>query len=199
MLLYFNLLNVIVSFLSTAYLFTFTLTQVVDVFLWLDEREFGLSTCSDTNLVVSKYIIPVVIFSQHFVQCCFPSDKLQTYRFPIALAHLVPIAGMMYQFQCSTLVPTSHGMSICWGGHIAETYQILIHSGLVAVVFLALMPSIVAMTHVATLAAVMTFLVATESTLALGSKWCSYCLVYSLVYLLAPYWAPRPVPRTKNA
>ena len=181
-----------------AYLFTFTLTQVVDVFLWLDEGKVGLSSCSDTNLVISKYIIPMVVFSQHFVQCCFPSDKLKDYRFPIAMAHLLPILGMMYQFQCSTLVPTSQGMSICWGGHIAETYQILIHTGIVAVVFLAMMPAVVAWTHVLTLAAVMTLLITTENTLALGSKWCSYCLVYSVVYLLAPYWAPRPAMKEKK-
>jgi hypothetical protein len=181
-----------------AYLFTFTLTQVVDVFLWLDEGKVGLSSCSDTNLVISKYIIPMVVFSQHFVQCCFPSDKLKDYRFPIAMAHLLPILGMMYQFQCSSLVPTSQGMSICWGGHIAETYQILIHTGIVAVVFLAMMPAVVAWTHVLTLAAVMTLLITTENTLALGSKWCSYCLVYSVVYLLAPYWAPRPAMKEKK-
>lgn len=158
----------------------------------------GLSSCSDTNLVISKYIIPMVVFSQHFVQCCFPSDKLKDYRFPIAMAHLLPILGMMYQFQCSSLVPTSQGMSICWGGHIAETYQILIHTGIVAVVFLAMMPAVVAWTHVLTLAAVMTLLITTENTLALGSKWCSYCLVYSVVYLLAPYWAPRPAMKEKK-
>ena len=177
-----------------AYLFTFTLTQVVDVFLWLDEGKVGLATCSDTNLVISKYIIPMVVFSQHFVQCCFPSEKLQEYRFPLAMAHLLPILGMMYQFQCSTLVPTSQGLSICWGGHIAETYQILIHTGIVAVVFAALMPSMVAVMHIVTLGCVMTLLITTENTLALGSKWCSYCLVY----LLAPYWAPRPPVKGKR-
>jgi hypothetical protein len=183
---------------SAAYLFTFTLTQVVDVFLWLDEGKVGLSSCSDTNFVISKYIIPMVVFTQHFVQCYFPSDKLQDYRFPIAVAHLLPILGMMYQFQCSNLVETSHGMSICWGGHIAETYQILIHTGIVAAVFVAMMPSVVALAHVATLGAVMTFLFKTENTLALGSKWCSYCLIYSFVYLAAPYWAPRPALKGKK-
>ena len=171
----------------------------MDVFLWLDEGKVGLSTCSDTNLVISKYIIPAVVFSQHFVQCCYPSAKLQDHRFLLAMAHLLPILGMMYQFQCSNLVETSSGMSICWGGHIAEMYQILIHSGIVAVVFAALMPAAVAIAHILTLASVMTFLIVTESTLALGSKWCSYCLVYSFVYLAAPYWAPRPSDKFKSA
>ena len=158
----------------------------------------GLSTCSETNFVISKFIIPTVVFSQHFVQCQFPSDKLKSFRIPIAMAHLLPILGMMYQFQCSSLVPTKDGMSICWGGHIAETYQILIHSGIVAVVFALLMPLSVAIGHCVTLGGVMTFLLVTENTLALGSKWCSYCLIYSVVYLLAPYWAPRPHPQKKS-
>lgn len=34
---------------GAAYLFTFTLTQIVDVGLWLDEGSVGLSTCSNVN------------------------------------------------------------------------------------------------------------------------------------------------------
>jgi len=32
------------------------------------------------------------------------------------------------------------------------------------------------------------FLYATERTLALGSKWCTYCLFYSAIFLAAPLW-----------
>ena len=34
---------------GAAYLFTFTLTQLVDIGLWLDEGRVGLSTCSNVN------------------------------------------------------------------------------------------------------------------------------------------------------
>jgi hypothetical protein len=64
----------------------------------------GLKTCSATNLTVSKYIIPMVVFSQHAVQCYYPSQTLSNYRTFIAALHLLPILGMMYQFECSTLV-----------------------------------------------------------------------------------------------
>ena len=69
-------------------------------------------------------------------------------------------------------------------------YQILIHSGIVAIVFALLMPLRVSIVHILVLAGVMTTLYVTENTLALGSKWCSYCLIYSVVYIVDPYWAP---------
>jgi hypothetical protein len=179
------------------YLLTFTFTQLIDFMLWIEEGRVGLAQCSSTNLGISKYVIPMVVFSQHCVQCYYPSKKLEKYRTFIAFLHLLPILGMMYQFGCSTIVNTIHGPSLCWGSVIAEMYQILIHSGIVAFVFLLLMPLRVALLHVAVLAFVMTLLYSTEGTLALGSKWCSYCLVYSIMYILDPYWAPAPKGKTK--
>lgn len=35
---------------------------------------------------------------------------------------------------------------------------------------------------------VITLLWSTEGTLALGSKWCTYCLIYSFIFLAAPFW-----------
>ena len=69
-------------------------------------------------------------------------------------------------------------------------WQILVHSGIVAAVFALLMPLRVGLVHIAVLAGVMGTLYVSENTLALGSKWCSYCLIYSVVYILDPYWAP---------
>ena len=42
---------------------------------------------------------------------------------------------------------------------------------------------------------VITILWTTEGTLALGSKWCTYCLIYSILFLAAPLWDSR---RWKN-
>lgn len=78
---------------SAVYLLTFTFTQVVDVVLWMDEDTFGLSTCSETNLVTSKYVIPMVVFSQHAVQCYYPSEYLKNHRLVLALLHLLPVLG----------------------------------------------------------------------------------------------------------
>ena len=38
---------------------------------------------------------------------------------------------------------------------------------------------------------VITILWTTEGTLALGSKWCTYCLIYSILFLAAPLWDVR--------
>jgi hypothetical protein len=175
---------------ASAYLFTFTLTQLVDFALWMEEGRVGLASCSAPNHTISKYIIPCVVFSQHCVQCFYPSKKLSKFRAIIAALHLLPILGMMYQFECSSIVKTIHGSSLCWGSVTAEMYQILIHSGIVAFVFLLLMPLRVGIIHVVVLAFVMSLLYTTEGTLALGSKWCSYCLIYSIMYIVDPYWAP---------
>ena len=48
--------------------------------------------------------------------------------------------------------------------------------------FYLLMPTKVALAHTATFWSVVSALWVTEGTLALGSKWCTYCLVFSAVY-----------------
>lgn len=56
---------------ASAYLFTFTLTQVVDVFLWLDEGKVGLSTCSDLNYgtpCIPYYFCAVLLNFPHCMQ-----------------------------------------------------------------------------------------------------------------------------------
>lgn len=64
----------------------------------------------------------------------------------------------------------------------------MIHVGFVMLVFAVLMPLRVGIVHNLVLGSVMTFLYHHDGTLALGSKWCSYCLVYSVAYLSSPYW-----------
>ena len=65
------------------YLFTFTLTQLTDIILWTlnESGDEGLKACvpyqlqfgsvpseQKVNFYVSKFIIPLVIFSQHAMQ-----------------------------------------------------------------------------------------------------------------------------------
>lgn len=50
------------------------------------------------------------------------------------------------------------------------------------------MPKRVAIAHLLTLLAVVLTLALTERTIILGSKWCTYCLIYSVVYLTDPWW-----------
>ena len=46
---------------------------------------------------------------------------------------------------------------------------------------------------------VITFLWSTEGTLALGSKWCTYCTIYAAVFLSEPFWARSPKTHAQGA
>lgn len=88
---------------------------------------------------------------------------------------------------------TPNGISLCWGGYIAETSHIIFHVAFVMLVFYTLMPLRVGLVHNLVLGGVITFLYYHDGTLALGSKWCSYCLIYSVAYLSSPYWISKTV------
>ena len=195
------------------YLVTFTFTQLIDIALWLQHAQVpgGLRACAGlkeqltrfppdeqwTQYVVSKFAIPLVVFSQHAMQLTYPSEVLKNHRGKYILTHALPLVGMCFQFACSDIVmakyPTAHE-TVRWGGHSAETWQVLCVSGLVAFDFWLLIDEFsVMLVHVLALASVMSFLWATEGTLALGSKWCTYCLIYSFVYVSEPLWGPPAV------
>ena len=191
--------------------------QLADIVLWADHASVHISRCSPVNYYVSKYAIPFIVFLQHLVQNLYPSEFLKSWRVPIIAFCALPCIGMSYQFGCSTLVTPvltndvdsfritntisismpismSHGCqtTLCWGGLTAETWQILVHSGIVAMFFLLLMPFRVAFAHVGLFGCVISYLYMTEGTLALGSKWCTYCMVYGLFYVFEPLWMPEP-------
>jgi hypothetical protein len=44
--------------------------------------------------------------------------------------------------------------------------------------------------HIVPLWCVMSTLILTEGTLMFGSKWCTYCLIYSVIYIAEPLWLP---------
>ena len=44
--------------------------------------------------------------------------------------------------------------------------------------------------HLIPLACVVSFLWITEGRMDFGSKWCTYCLIYSFVYVAEPLWYP---------
>ena len=64
-----------------AFLFTFTTTQLCDALLW-SQQSGGSSghldnapiECSTMNLMVSKYLVPPVVFFQPIVLSLYPSD-----------------------------------------------------------------------------------------------------------------------------
>ena len=189
------------------YLFTFTLTQLADIVLWgLNESyseglkacvpyqlQFGSAPGEQTmNFYVSKYVIPLIIFSQHAMQCTYPSKYYRKNRTLLTLFHLVPIGIMSFCFACTRITesnfPVSH-FTLFWGGDFTMWPYWLIqtgaclHSGLVAFVMYLLLPRKVSNVHNLVLFFVVLTLLVTEGRMDLGSKWCSYCLIYSFVYL----------------
>jgi len=200
------------------YLVTFTFTQLVDIALWYLHdytTPGGLKACVDfqtqfgrfpegdqsTNFVITKFILPVVVFSQHAMQSTYPSKRLSKpgERRNLILAHLIPVLGMSFAFACTTLYDGKFphaGPTLLWGGDFSHwpfaliQTAALLHSGVVAYVFWLLMRDDLSMllAHLLPLYAVITTLAVTEGTIMLGSKWCTYCLIYSVVYLTEPLW-----------
>jgi hypothetical protein len=205
------------------YLLTFTFTQLVDISLWwLHEEKIpgGLQACVPyqiqfgwapwdspqfPNFVISKFVLPLVVFSQHATQLMYPSDKMNgpNERRNLILLHLLPVVGMSFAFACTYLVPSFFPVeqpTLHWGGDFTMWPWAMIqvaaamHSGLVAYGFTLVMPFRVALVHIVPLVCVIATLAITEGTVELGSKWCTYCLIYSFVYIAEPLWCPVEYP-----
>lgn len=238
------------------YLVTFTFTQLVDIALWkihASTEPYGLRSCTGLqlqswrfpgtddpqffNFMISKFLLPAVVFSQHAMQCTYPSqlNNAPGQRKRMILKRLIPVAVMSFAFACTMLVPSPYDHShvesttgpkytaydgtqtLHWGGDFSHkqmmqyipgfvsfiepwisarmTWIVIqvaacAHSGLVAYDFTQVMPERVAFVHNLVLACVVGTLAATEGTIQLGSKWCTYCLVYSFVYVAEPLWMP---------
>jgi hypothetical protein len=153
--------------------------------------------------MLTKFVLPMVVFSQHATQCMYPSKALSgpNERRNLILAHLIPVVGMSFAFACSHTAqanfPAVH-QTLLWGGDfdawpfaMIQTAAFL-HSGIVMYVFWILMKEhpIILAVHLLPLWGVISTLWFTEGTLMFGSKWCTYCLIYSAVYICEPLWLP---------
>ena len=205
------------------YLLTFTFTQIIDGFLWymndqsILNSEQGLHACKSyqlqfgssptneneyMNFIVSKYFIPMIVFSQHATQLMYPSSKYKknpNAQHTIIYAHAIPCLIMSFCFGCTMLTSAnfpSGDETLFWGGDFSDYPFVVIqigatlHSGLVAFGFYYFcnMRGAVLYAHLIPLAGVVSFLWITEGRMDFGSKWCSYCLIYSLVYACEPLW-----------
>ena len=199
------------------YLVTYTFTQLVDIALWTlhDTSEGGLVGCPDlsmrfalasdianftdtqkSNLVLSKYIVPLVTLSQFVVQLHYPSERNWGWRKLMLFAHAIPCMMMAFTFACTDIMtsvfPEPHD-SLRWGGYSAQVVEVLAVVAVVTCDFWLTMPEkSVAFAHSFVFLSVVSTLYFTEGTLAVGSKWCTYCLIFSLVYLSDPLWGPGP-------
>jgi hypothetical protein len=203
------------------YLFTFTFTQLIDIALWYLNKNNtnGLQDCSEyqlqfinypkneqlSNYIISKYILPITIFLQHTIQCTYPNtDLLYRKKYILILLHLIPIFFMSLCFSCTILYPSYFPIdseTLIWGGNISGFSFIvnqifaLLHSGIVTIVFYIVMKNDkrVLLAHIIPLYMIILFLFITEGNLMLGSKWCWYCLIYSIIYIADPIWYKKKI------
>ena len=211
------------------YLFTFTLTQLVDIALWsLHETDgFALQACTDKqlalldfsmktdpqfwNYMISKLLVPIVVFTQNAVQCTYPRPG-HGIPWKLIAFQAAPCFLMMFAFACSKIgqasFPVPHD-TLAWGGEFykpgedfkfwANQLGALASSAWVIGIFIYFMPLRVCVVHIVVLAAVITTLAVTERRLDFGSKWCTYCLIYSIVYIAEPVWNPDNSSSKKKA
>ena len=87
--------------------------------------------------------------------------------------------------------PEPHS-TLRWGGTRTPALPILlVAAATIANFFVVVDDRIVLAVLVVPFLCVITILWTTEGTLALGSKWCTYCLIYSILFLAAPLWDTR--------
>jgi len=191
---------------------------VADTFLWYlnAQTDDGLEACKSyqlqfgsqptgaidlPNFLVSKYFIPLVVFSQHATQLMYPSNAFKGQRGTVIAAHAIPCAIMSFAFGCSTLVQARFpcgDKTLFWGGDFSDWPFALIQAGAIMHSSLVMfgfpyfcgMEGRVLWAHVIPLACVVSWLLVTEGRMDFGSKWCSYCLIYSVVYVAEPLWYP---------
>jgi hypothetical protein len=195
------------------YLLTYTLTQVVDVVLWSYDATRSLEACpgrrytfarapgagrDQVPFLVSKYGIPGVVLVQYAAQLAYPSDRHRRLRRCLLAVYAVGAVGMAYASACTVVAraefPRRHD-TLLWGDLEVYTPAVLAVVALTALNFYVCVepgePRVLA-ALLGPFACVVSFLYATERTLALGSKWCTYCLIFSLSYALDPLWGPGP-------
>ena len=95
------------------YLFTFTLTQVIDAVLWSLQYDRGLEACDGrrmsfavgapdgqlANLIVSKYAIPAVVIIQYAAQLAYPSERNPRLRRVMLLGYVAAGVVMCYTWE----------------------------------------------------------------------------------------------------
>jgi hypothetical protein len=195
-----------------AFLFTFTTTQLCDALLWSQQvggQQGHLDNspiqCTPLNLIVSKYIVPPVVFFQPIILSLYPSKAgigwcRNIYRGLVLLGCLV----LMVLYGCSTLwhaPSTAHDNlpTILWGGVELPTWTVqagILLWALGAVGFIR--PVWYGIQILLTGGIVLSLLYLFDGTIILLSKMCTYCLLLSIVWLGEPIWDPNPPSKNIN-
>jgi hypothetical protein len=148
------------------------------------------------QFVFSKFALPLVVITQYYFCLTYPSESLKNHRGKLIAVHGLALVGMCFQFACSRVIQAKFPMphdTLVWGGVQSPAWQVLIVICIQCLDFLLVIPEFsVCVVHIGTFLSVVSFLWLTEGTLSLGSKWCTYCLIFSAIYALDPLWGPGP-------
>lgn len=144
---------------------------------------------------MSKYATPCVVIVQYAAQLAYPSPRNLCLRKVLFVGYVAAGLVMCYTSGCTDVIrahfPEPHS-TLRWGGYSSPALPILLVSAAtIANFFVVVDDWIVLAVLVVPFLCVITILWATEGTLALGSKWCTYCLIYSILFLAAPWWDKR--------
>jgi len=182
------------------FLATFTTTQLFDAFFWYIKQDLDQIPCSSSNYVLSRFILPAVVFFQPIVLSLFPYDqqpcKCKCIRWLYRLATGGGYAVAVVFCGCSVIMildpPTPYDLpQILWGGLYPPAWIIYVGCAfwaIGAVLFVRPWRASLAILVVGTV--VLTLLTFVDGSVRLLSKMCTYCLILSFVWLAEPLWNP---------
>jgi len=187
----------------SAFLATFTTTQMLDAFFWWQKGESDQIPCTEVNYYLSKYFIPPILFFQPIVLSYYPSSSSILFRSPyrIACVILIFVSIPLVFSGCTTVWQTTGGY---W-------------EGLYVIIYGGNMPSIPIMLggiafwsigvplfvtpwwvggHILFIGGLnMVLLYTLDGTIQLVSKLCFYCLLLSIMWLFEPLYEPSLRPK----
>ena len=185
-----------------AFLATFTTTQLCDAVLWMQQEGphdmNGPITCNATNLFVSRWIIPPVVFFQPIVISFYPSKAGQgCVRNVYRILSVIGSGILTIAYGCSTLY---HGdpskdhdklPTLLWGGVDLSFWVVCAGIGLWSVGAVGFIrPVRYGIQILLVGGCVLLLLLQFDGTIVLISKMCTYCLLLSFAWLLEPCWDP---------
>ena len=175
------------------FLATFTATQVFDAYFWWSKGSDTQIPCTRTNLALSKYLLPVVIFHQPWVIAKFPSSAYPRFRNAYRVLVVVGACVLIAAWGCTVVAPSavSGKPEIVWGGAMPAEWVIWCGIALWAGgAFLFCTPWFVWAQILLVGGTVLSLLAQFDGTIRLLSKMCTYCLLLSIVWVLEPMWDP---------
>lgn len=160
-------------------------------------NDTGALPCNDTNLFISKYILPFAIFFQVYSITLFPSEASPKLRVPFRLLSVLGAGLLMLIWDCTSFYNTTgllKGPTLLYGG-VEPTYGLFSLGVLFwsAAAFLFCKPFWVCRNILIVGGINLILLLIFDGTIRLVSKLCFYCLQLSIMWLLEPKFVPPPL------